>query len=96
MGLTVVAPPALAAGMPKPLPKTSLRTAAATKVAANLNTAAAIAPAPDSAGGSTSESKPFFKSGKGIAALVLMIGASAWVLQSRLSGSDVVHSPGKN
>lgn len=92
MGLT--AAPPLAAGTLEPPRQTTLAAAAATKVAATANQAVAIAPTQDAGGAGAGESKPFFKTGKGIAALVLMVGASAWVIASRKSG-DVVHSPGR-
>lgn len=95
-GFTFAAPPAAVAETPE-LPRNnpmSLATAAATKVAATSNHAVTVAPVQDAAGGGGSESKPFFKTGKGIAALVLMAGATGWVIASRKSG-DVVHSPGK-
>jgi hypothetical protein len=56
--------------------------------------AARATQAPAAAPSASTESKSFFKTGKGIAALVLMVGASAWVIASRKS-SDVVHSPGR-
>lgn len=93
MGLTA-APPLAAAGMPESPHKTTLAVAAATKVAATADQAVAIAPTQDAGGAVAGDSKPFFKTGKGIAALVLMVGATAWLVASRKSG-NVVHSPGR-
>lgn len=45
-------------------------------------------------GAAASESKPFFKSTKGLAVAVLMVGGVAWVVASRHS-DKVVHSPAK-
>jgi len=94
MGLTLAAPPVAAAGAPESPRQTTLATAAAMRVAATANHAVAIAPAQEPGGAVAGESKSFFKTPTGIAALVLMVGASAWVVVSR-TGGDVVHSPGK-
>ena len=94
MGLTLAAPPAAAAGTPEAPHKTTLATAAAVKVAATANHAVTVAPTQDAAGGGGGQSKPFFKTPTGIAALVLMAGATGWVIASRKS-SNVVHSPGR-
>lgn len=95
VGLAVIAPPAAAAERPLlPHKPTSLATAAEARVAASADHAVRIAPVQEAAGGGPGESKPFFKTGKGIAALVLMVGATAWVIASR-TGGDVVHSPGR-
>jgi hypothetical protein len=95
MGLTFVAPPPAAAGTPEAPLKTTLATAVDAKVAATANHAVTAAPVQDTAGGGGGESKPFFKTPAGIAALVLMAGATTWLIASRKS-SDVVHSPGRN
>jgi hypothetical protein len=95
MGLTFAAPPAAVAATPQGPSKTPLAAAVDAKVAASSSQAVVAAPAQDAAGGGGGESKPFFKTGKGIAALVLMAGATGWLIASRKS-SDVVHSPGRN
>jgi len=96
MGLTFAAPPAAVAGTPEAPHNNdmSLATAAAARVAATANHAVTIAPAQGAPGAGAGESKSFFKTGKGIAALVLMVGCTAWLIASRKSG-DVVHSPGR-
>jgi hypothetical protein len=96
MGLTLAAPPAAIAGTPETpsTHKVSLATAAAAKVAATSNHAVTIAPVQDAAAGGGGESKPFYKTTTGIVALVLMAGATGWLIQSRLS-DNVVHSPGR-
>jgi hypothetical protein len=100
MAVTFVAPPAAGAGTPQaPRPKTIAMSAEA-KVAASASHAMAVAPtaAPvqETADAAGTEHKPFFKTGKGIAALVLMVGATSWLVISRTSSNDVVHSPGRN
>ena len=93
VGLTLVAPPAFAAepttvGTPRPI-----AAAATAKVEAMpAATLAQVAPTPSAAIAPSNE-KPFFKTGKGIAALVLTIGATAWLVQSRIDNK--VSSPGR-
>jgi hypothetical protein len=94
MGLTLAAPPAAAAGAVEPTRQTTLAAGVAARVAATANRSVAIAPTLQLGGAAAGESKPFFKTGRGIAALVLMVGASAWLVQSRTS-DNVVHSPGR-
>lgn len=94
LALTVTSPPLAAAGTPQKPRQTTLAAAAATKAAASSDHAVTIAPTQEAGGAAAGESKPFFKTGKGIAALVLMIGATGWVIASRKS-DDVVHSPGR-
>jgi hypothetical protein len=92
--LTLAAPPAFAAG-PAPGPIAAAATAKVESVpaealaqAAQATPAAKTAPAAAATG-----SEPFFKSPKGIVALVLTIGATAWLIQSR--NSNKVTSPGR-
>ena len=91
VGLTFVAPPAFAGGTgalvtPRPITAAAIAKVEALPAAALAQAAQAPATAP------TAE-KPFFKSGKGIAALVLTIGATAWLVQSRIDNK--VSSPGR-
>jgi hypothetical protein len=92
VGLTLVAPPAFAAGpVPGPRP---MAAAAAAKVeampAATLARAAQAAPAPATA---ETGDKPFFKTGKGALALVLLAGSIGYTLYS--FSDDRVKSPAK-
>jgi len=90
VGLTFVAPPAFAAEAPAVAPTQSLAAAAAAKV--NAMPAAALAqakptPAPEET------SKPFFKTGKGAAAIVLIAAGLAMTFVS--FSKDRVKSPAK-
>jgi hypothetical protein len=93
LGLTLVAPPAFAAGpatAASPRPIADAATAKVEAMPAATLTQATQAPA--AAAAPTAE-KPFFKTWKGIAALVLTIGVTAWLVQSRVD--NAVHSPGR-
>ena len=92
VGLTVVAPPAFAAG-PAPDPRPITAAAAAKIEAMPAAGLAQVAPAAPATAPIDTAHKPFFKTGKGIAALVLTIGATAWLIQSR--NSNKVSSPGR-
>jgi hypothetical protein len=91
VGLTLVAPPALAV-QPQG-PARPLAAAATAKVealpAAAVAQAAQAAPAPAASTGN----KPFFKSTKGIVVLVLMATGLGWAAVSR--NQDAVHSPAR-
>jgi hypothetical protein len=87
----LVAPPAFAAG-PATAPRPIAAAATAKVEALPAASLAQAAQAPATATAPTGE-KPFFKTGKGIAALVLTIGATAWLVQSR--NSNKVTSPGR-
>jgi hypothetical protein len=89
VGLTLVAPPAFAA---VPAPASHPITAAATAKVAALP-AASLAQAAPAAAPPASADKPFFKTPKGVVALVLTAGATAWLIQSR--NSNKVTSPGR-
>jgi hypothetical protein len=85
-GLTLVAPPAFAA---EPLaPARPLAAAAAAKVESMPAAAVAQAKATTAPG---EASKPFFKTGKGAAAAILIVGALAMTFVSY--GKDRVKSP---
>jgi hypothetical protein len=87
VGLTLTAPPALAAGPAQPL-----ASAAAAKVAAmpNATLAQTAAPATAPAAGS---GKSFLKSGKGALACVLLAGALGYTFYS--FSNDRVKSPAR-
>ena len=98
VGLTFVAPPASTAAdagqAPPPAPR-SLAAAAAARVAAMspapraLAQAAQAAPAPSETG----ESKHFFRTPTGIAALVLMVAGATYVAVHIRKDNSKVHSP---
>lgn len=95
LGLVISASPCLAGetpSRPAPLPAAPLRTAVAARLATlNAPPAAALAQAAPPA--PTGESKPFFKSTKGVLVLVLLAGGFTWAAVSR--SQDAVHSPGR-
>jgi hypothetical protein len=94
VGLTLVAPPAFAA-TPGPIAAAAaakIDTVPAEALAQAAQTTPAAQAAPAAAAAETGN-KPFFKSPKGIVALVLTIGATAWLIQSR--NSNKVTSPGR-
>ncbi len=91
LGLTLVAPPAFAAG-PSPAPR-PIADAAAAKVEALPATA--LAQAAQAAPAATTETggKPFFKTTKGAIALVLLAGGLGYMAYSW--SNDRVKSPGR-
>ena len=96
LGLTFAAPPCAAGeGMVSqaaPAGVATLRSAADARLAtADTSKGVLFAQA---GGAATSESKPFFKTTKGVAVAVLMVGGLAWVIASRQS-DKVVHSPAR-
>ncbi len=94
LGLGVSAPATAGeAASPVPAaPKLTLVQAAAARTAA-LDTSAALARAQDPAAASTTPSKPFLKTTKGVVSLILVAGATAWVVQSRIDNK--VSSPAR-
>ena len=92
LSLTVAAPcwagEATATAVPGP---SSLRAVADAKLA-ELDSSKAVRFAQAGAAG-TAESKPFFKSSKGVAVVVLMVGGLTWAVVSR--SKDAVHSPAR-
>ena len=91
VGLTLAAPPAWAGEAPSPVAPRTLRAATAVKVAA-IDTNKALLQTPDAGGGSGS-GKSFFRSPKGVATAILMVGAVSWMLVSR--SRDAIHSPAR-
>jgi hypothetical protein len=93
VGLSLAAPPAGADQVAqKPIAPKSLKAATTAKLA-SLNTNEAIALSQIAGAGSSSSSSGFFKTRKGVAALVLMVGGVAWAIASRKQ--DAVHSPAR-
>jgi len=93
LGVAWTAPPAAAAeSSPAAKPKT-LAAAAEAKLA-TLDTSKGVQFAQAGGAAGSASGKPFFKSTKGLAAAVLMVGGMAWMVASRQS-DDVVHSPAR-
>jgi hypothetical protein len=96
VALTAVAPPASAAEAAAPLTGGRSRLAASTAARlATLSPAkrafAQTQPAADSSG--TGDSRSFFRSKTGIAAIVLMVAGAAYVAYSIPKDNEKVHSP---
>jgi hypothetical protein len=92
LGLTFSAVPAAAEPRPAAPAKHSLAAAAAAKVAAapvSSRALAQAAPAPVT----TESGRSFFKSPAGVAAIVLMLAGSGWMVYSAYHDNDPVHSP---
>jgi len=89
VGLTFLAPPAFAAAPPAPVRPLAAAAAATVQAAP----ASVLAQAGQAAAPATSGGKPFFKSTKGVAVLVLMATAITWAAVSR--SNDAIHSPGR-
>jgi hypothetical protein len=87
---TVAAPPAAAAG-PAPAPAPARPLAAAAEAAGAALPQSAVAQTPAPAATPAADSKPFFKSTKGVLALVLTAGALGYMGYS--FSSDRVKSP---
>lgn len=95
LGASLAVPPAWAAeGVSRAGQMTPVSQSSVAKTGMKGPEAARATQSPAAAASASTESKSFFKTGRGIAALVLMVGATAWVIASRKSG-DVVHSPGR-
>jgi hypothetical protein len=93
LGLTLAAPPAFAVGPATAASPGPIAAAAAAKVEAlPVASLAQVAPAPAAASAESGD-KPFFKTTKGVVALVLTIGATAWLVQSRIDNK--VSSPAR-
>ena len=94
VGLTLVAPPAFAAG-PAPDPRPITAAAAAKVEAMPATTLAQAAPAarPATAASAETGNKPFFKTTQGAIALVLLGGALGYTFYSM--SNDRVKSPAK-
>ncbi len=95
VGLTLVAPPAFAAGPAAVTTPRPIVAAATAKVEAMpVATLAPAAQASPAAAAPAKADKPFFKSTKGIVVLVLMATGIGWAAASR--SQDAVHSPARN
>jgi hypothetical protein len=94
VGLTVVAPPAFAAG-PAPDPRPITAAAAAKVEAMPAASLAQAAPAtkPPTATAAETGTKPFFKTTKGVVALALLAGGLGYMTYSW--SNDRVKSPAK-
>jgi hypothetical protein len=98
VGLTLVAPPAFAAGpAPDPRPITAavaakVEAAPAAALAQTAQTAPAVQAAPSATLAETG-SKPFFKTTKGVVALVLLAGSLGYMTYS--FSNDRVSSPAR-
>ena len=94
VGLALVAPPVRAGDAAATLKQrpTTLRAATEAKVA-NLNLSPRVDLSPEGDSASSSTSKPFFKTTKGVMALVLLAGGVTWAAVSR--SKDAVHSPAR-
>jgi len=96
LGASLAVPPVWAAdGAPRAGRTTPASAAAPATPGANGPEAVRAAQAPTAAAtaSATTESKPFFKSTKGVAAVVLMAGMMAYTIHSRTCCA--VHSPGR-
>ena len=92
LAVGLVALPSMAAEAPAPPQSRPLATATAAKLA-GLEPALATAFAQAGPAGTSGESKPFLKTKKGVLAVVMMAGATAWLIQSRIDNK--VSSPGR-
>jgi hypothetical protein len=96
VGLTLAAPPASAADAgavtkaPAPSP---LATTTAAKLAALAPAPSAFAQAAPAADPAPADNRPFFKTPKGVAALVLMVAGAAYVAYRIPKDNEKVHSP---
>lgn len=94
VALALASPPCLAGDAPPSQlpPATPLADATAAKVAA-LNPAPEVALVQGAGPAASAESKPFLKTPKGIATIVLMAVGLTWAAVSR--NKDAVHSPAR-
>ena len=96
VGLTLAAPPASAADAvavtkaPAPSQLAATTAAKLATLAPAANAFAQTAPAADPV---ASDSRPFFKTPKGVAALVLMVAGAAYVAYRIPKDNEKVHSP---
>ena len=92
LGLTFSAVPAAAGPRPASAAKPTLAAAAAAKLAAapiSNRALAQTAPAP----APSEEHRGFFKTKAGVAAIVLMVAGTGWMVYSAYHDNDPVHSP---
>ena len=96
VGLTLAAPPASAAAAvavtkaPAPSP---LATTTAAKLATLAPAARAFAQAAPAADPAPADNRPFFKTTKGVVALVLMVAGAGYVAYRIPKDNEKVHSP---
>ena len=96
VGLTLAAPPASAAdavAVTKAPAPSQLATTTAAKLAALAPAANAFAQAAPAADPAPADNRPFFKTPKGVAALVLMVAGAAYVAYRIPKDNEKVHSP---
>jgi hypothetical protein len=96
VGLTLAAPPASAAdavAVTKAPAQSQLAAATAAKLATLAPAAHAFAQTPPAADPAASDSRPFFKTPKGVAALVLMVAGAGFVAYRIPKDNEKVHSP---
>jgi hypothetical protein len=93
LGLTFSAVPAAAEPRPAVLAKHSLAAAAAAKLAAVPVSSRALAQAAPAPGAAAEEGKSFFKRPAGVAAIVLMLAGTGWMVYSAYHDNNPVHSP---
>ena len=96
VGLTLVAPPVSAAdavAVTKVPVRSPLAAATAAKLAALAPAPAAFAQAAPAADPAPADNRPFFKTPKGVAALVLMVAGAGYVAYRIPKDNEKVHSP---
>jgi hypothetical protein len=94
LGLTFSAVPAAAGPRPAVPAKPTLAAAAAAKLANAPASSRALAQAAPTPAPSTSEGgKGFFRTPAGVAAIVLMVAGTGWMVYSAYHDNDPVHSP---
>jgi hypothetical protein len=96
VGLTLAAPPASAAdaiAVTKAPARSPLAAATAAKLATLAPAPGAFAQAAPAADPAPSDDRPFFKTTKGVVALVLMVAGAAYVAYRIPKDNEKVHSP---
>ena len=96
VGLTLAAPPASAAdavAVTKAPAPSQLAATTAAKLATLAPAARAFAQAPPAVDTGSSDNRPFFKTPKGVAALVLMVAGAGYVAYRIPKDNEKVHSP---
>jgi len=96
VGLTVAAPPASAAdagAVTKAPARSPLAAATAVKLATLAPAPGAFAQTAPAADPAPADNRPFFKTPKGVAALVLMVAGAGYVAYRIPKDNEKVHSP---
>jgi hypothetical protein len=93
LGLTFSAIPAAAEPRPAVPAKPTLAAAAAAKLAAGPVSSRALAQVTPAADTRSEGGKSFFKTPAGMAAIVLMVAGTGWMVYSAYHDNDPVHSP---